>query len=137
MSHGPAINLATGALLLLAVQASAGDHAASGYDGAELYAQNCSNCHGVYGEGDGAVAPDLSVVVLDLRYLSGRNGGVFPREFVREIIDGRATRAEHGPIGMPVWGAVLARGESLDAAAEQRVDAKIDALVDYLETIQQ
>ena len=38
----------------------------AGYDGAELYALNCSNCHGVYGEGDGAVTPALSVVLMDL-----------------------------------------------------------------------
>ncbi|MEJ2089994.1 MAG: cytochrome c, partial [Gammaproteobacteria bacterium] len=58
------------ALCVSAVAAKAKD-----YDGAELYALNCSNCHGIYGEGDGAVSPSLSVVVQDLRYLSQRNGG--------------------------------------------------------------
>jgi mono/diheme cytochrome c family protein len=110
--------------------------AAADYNGADLYMLNCSNCHGVYGEGDGTVTPDLAVVMLDLRYLSERNGGVFPLEFVREIIDGRETRAAHGPVGMPVWGAEFARGEGLDTAAEARVQAKIDALVSYLEGMQ-
>ena len=99
--------------LALGATAEAGD-----YDGAELYALNCSNCHGIYGEGDGAVSPDLSVVVLDLRYLSERNGGAFPAEFVSRIIDGRETRAAHGPAGMPVWGAEFARGEGTDDDAE-------------------
>lgn len=106
------------------------------YSGAQLYMLNCSNCHGTYGEGDGAVTPDLSVALLDLRYLSDRNAGVFPTEFVREIVDGRTTRSAHGPQGMPIWGAEFARGEGLDDAAADRVNAKIDALVDYLESTQ-
>jgi mono/diheme cytochrome c family protein len=109
---------------------------ATDYNGADLYQLNCSNCHGIYGEGDGAVTPDLSVVLLDLRYLSDRNDDVYPREFVTDIIDGRATRAAHGPASMPVWGVEFSRTEGLDQDATARVTAKIDALVDYLESIQ-
>ncbi|MGD8415854.1 MAG: cytochrome c [Pseudomonadales bacterium] len=119
------------ALLILA-----GPAWAATYDGAELYALNCSNCHGVYGEGNGIVTPDLSVVVMDLRYLAERNGGVFPREFVTRIIDGREVRAAHGPEGMPVWGAVFSRGEGLGEDAQRRVDEKIGAITDFLESIQ-
>lgn len=106
------------------------------FDGAELYALNCSNCHGIYGEGDGAVTPSLSVVLLDLRYLSERNDGSFPTEFVKRIIDGRETRAAHGPTGMPVWGAEFARAEGIGEDAEARVAQRIAAIVDFLETIQ-
>jgi mono/diheme cytochrome c family protein len=106
------------------------------YDGGELYALNCANCHGIYGEGDGAVTPDLSVVLLDLRYLAARNGGVYPTDFVRQIIDGRETRAAHGPSGMPVWGAEFARGEGTSEAAEARVESKIEAIVSFLESLQ-
>lgn len=106
------------------------------YSGSQLYLLNCSNCHGTYGEGNGAVTPDLTVVLLDLRYLSDRNDGIFPEEFVRDIIDGRTTRGAHGPEGMPIWGAEFARGEGLDEAADRRVDAKVDALVQFLESIQ-
>ncbi len=106
------------------------------YDGAELYALNCANCHGTYGEGDGSVTPDLAVVLLDLRYLAARNEGTFPNEFVRDIIDGREMRAAHGPQGMPIWGAEFARGEGTSEAAEARVAGKIDALTTFLELIQ-
>jgi mono/diheme cytochrome c family protein len=130
-------SLASALLLALAV---AGAHAAEGaagaYSGADLYQLNCANCHGVYGEGDGAVTPGLSVVLLDLRYLSERNAGAFPEDFVRSIIDGRLTRAAHGPEGMPIWGVEFTRQEGLDETAEARVAAKIDALVGYLEAMQ-
>ena len=108
----------------------------AGYDGAELYALNCSNCHGVYGEGDGAVTPALSVVLMDLRRLSARNDGEFPTEFVTRIIDGREVRAAHGPEGMPTWGAEFSRGEGLGEDAQARVAAKIGAIADFLREIQ-
>ena len=106
------------------------------YDGAELYALNCSNCHGIYGEGDGAVTPDLSVVLLDLRYLSSRNDSQFPSQFVNHIIDGREVRTAHGPSGMPVWGVEFSRSEGFGDEAQQRVAAKIDAISAFLESIQ-
>ena len=106
------------------------------YEGSELYLANCANCHGMYGEGDGIVTPSLSVVLQDLRYLSERNDGAFPRWFVTEIIDGRELRLAHGPDGMPVWGEAFTRMEGYGAEAQHRVDQKIDALVDFIESIQ-
>ena len=132
--------LAALAALLAACQWSWADPGAAvavpEYDGSALYAANCANCHGTYGEGDGIVTPSLAVVLQDLRYLAERNGGEFPAEFIREIVDGRAMRAAHGPDGMPMWGAEFARGEGFDEAAEARVSAKIQALVDFLASIQ-
>ena len=106
------------------------------YDGQALYLDHCANCHGTYGEGDGAVTPDLEVVLQDLRYISARNDGVFPREWLVRIIDGRDSRQGHGPVGMPVWGAVFHTQEGYDEQAQARVAAKIDALVDHLERTQ-
>lgn len=128
------------AVLLAAIMsmstAAAAEPTQPAYDGTALYLNNCANCHGVYGEGDGIVTPSLSVVLLDLRYLSARNDGVFPRDFVTNIIDGRATRAAHGPEGMPVWAAEFSRQEGFDEPAEARVQAKMNALVSFLEQIQ-
>jgi len=105
-------------------------------DGGMLYANHCANCHGVFGEGDGIITPSLAVVLQDLRYLSARNNGEFPREFIIDIVDGRAVRAAHGPEGMPVWGAELAREEPFSETTEGRVIEKIDALTAFLEAIQ-
>ena len=82
------------------------------------------------------MTPALSVVLLDLRYLSQRNEGVFPRNFVTQIIDGREVRTAHGPTGMPVWGAEFARVEGVDENAERRVAEKIGAIAAFLEQIQ-
>ncbi len=98
---------------------------------AALYLDNCATCHGTYGEGDGPMAPELAVALKDLRYLSARNAGQFPERFVRDIIDGRAMRAAHGPEGMPVWGAEFAREGDGETA-----EAKIDALVEFLRRMQ-
>ncbi len=105
------------------------------YDGQALYFSNCANCHGTYGEGDGAVSPALEVVLQDLRYLTARSDG-FPREWLTTIIDGREYRQAHGPVGMPVWGDVFTSQEGYDEAAQQRVDLKVSALVNYLESMQ-
>lgn len=107
-------------------------------DGAALYLSNCSNCHGVYGEGDGPVSPDLPVTLLDLRYLSQRNGGEFPADFVTDIVDGRITRSSHGPEGMPVWGAEFARdtGSASTTDIDTAVQEKTAALNQFLRSIQ-
>jgi mono/diheme cytochrome c family protein len=117
--------------VLLAIQLRA-----STYDGAELYLANCSACHGMYGEGDGPVSQDLSVALQDLRYIAQRNDGVFPREIVTAIVDGRENRAAHGPTDMPVWGEAFSRTEGYDAPAQKRVAERITALVDFLDRVQ-
>lgn len=103
--------------------------------GAELYAQNCATCHGVYGEGDGPMAPMLSIPMQDLRYLAARNGGTFPRELVMNLIDGRDRRAAHGG-EMPVWGIEFLQQEGYSEVMETLVAQKIAALTDFLQSIQ-
>ncbi|MFU8817991.1 MAG: cytochrome D1 domain-containing protein [Pseudomonadales bacterium] len=103
--------------------------------GARLYAENCASCHGRYGEGDGPMAPHLATRPKDLRYLSERNQGVFPEEFVEAIIDGRAMTAAHRPEGMPVWGAEFERRAAHDPTAPS-AEEKVEALVRFLEHVQ-
>lgn len=106
------------------------------YSGRQLYASNCASCHGVYGGGDGPVAAVLKIPTSDLRYLAAANEGTFPEELVYKIIDGRELRVAHGKRQMPVWGEEFLAMEGFDPAAERRVRAKIQALVDHLESIQ-
>jgi len=105
--------------------------------GPELFERLCASCHGATGRGDGPVAPLVKVGVPDLTRIAFRDGGEFPAEDVRRIIDGRSERPTHGPRDMPVWGWQFYDGTSPDDSAERaRVDALISRLVDYLRSIQ-
>jgi len=95
-------------------------------DGARLFARHCASCHGSFGEGDGPVAEVMQVAVPNLRSLSARANGSFPRDAVMRYIDGREVPAAHGERLMPVW------GDSFEAAAG---DA-IAAITDFVERLQ-
>ncbi len=100
----------------------------------------CSTCHGENGRGDGLKTFGLSGPAPDLTRLSERNGGVFPRERLRAIIDGREIVKNHGSREMPVWGKwfKMEAEEDLGGAEgdEGTVKRRITALIDFLETLQ-
>ena len=102
-------------------------------DGAQLFQIYCVSCHGETARGTGPLSAELRSPAPDLTTYTARNGGVFPGERLRQIIEGRGPAA-HGDRTMPVWGAVFSRQEkgTDDAAA-----ARIDALVTFLRSIQQ
>jgi mono/diheme cytochrome c family protein len=100
-------------------------------DGAQLYRTYCASCHGNRAAGDGPAAIAMQVPPPDLTRIAARNQGVFPAERVRQIIRGRGP-AVHGDRNMPVWGDVFAR-----RVAGAPTDALIDALVRYLDGLQQ
>jgi mono/diheme cytochrome c family protein len=81
------------AVLLMGVlssQSIAQDEGGSGVGTAERdFRLYCSNCHGESGRGDGPKTFGLSGPAPDLTGLSERNGGEFPKERLRAIIDGR------------------------------------------------
>jgi mono/diheme cytochrome c family protein len=100
----------------------------------------CAACHGVSGIGDGTVAEFLTLTAANLTQMSLKNGGIFPRQRAIEVIDGRAQVSVHGERNMPVWGDWFkfeADADGGDAKAEKIVRERIDALVTYLESIQQ
>jgi hypothetical protein len=78
------------------------------------------------------MASQLRRTPPDLTRYAARNGGLFPGEKVRRIIDGRDV-ASHGIGEMPVWGDVF---QKVDGSTEAQVRARIDAIVRYLEAIQ-
>jgi mono/diheme cytochrome c family protein len=101
-------------------------------DGASLFAASCSTCHGASGRGDGAMAGQMRRTPPNLVTFASRNGGVFPSERLRQIVDGTGI-ASHGDRDMPVWGAVFKRS----ASGRDDAAARIDAIVKFLETLQE
>jgi len=104
------------------------------HPGGQLFKVYCASCHGLTGRGDGPVAEQLRKPPPDLTKYAARNGGVFPSERLREIIDGTGV-ATHGDRDMPVWGDAFQR--SRDGLTPEGATKRIDALVRYLETIQE
>lgn len=113
--------------------------------GEREFRTRCAMCHGKGGHGDGWLAAQLIQGPPSLTQLKKKNGGRFPREKVARIVDGRTSLKTHGPSEMPAWGTIY-RAE-IDTAAGTRSGARIadevntsyriQALVDYLATIQE
>ena len=106
------------------------------------YESNCLTCHGEAGRGDGPYSVNLKLPVPDLTQISRRNGGIYPAERVRRLIDGREDIKGHGGRQMPIWGlrygqraAEYYRGEKMHDA-ESFISQRVQALTDYLRTIQ-
>jgi mono/diheme cytochrome c family protein len=108
----------------------------SAYPGSELYTRFCASCHGTRGEGDGPVANSLRVLVPDLTRLAIRQGGKFPEDAIRRIIDGRTVKPPHGPRYMPVWGYEFRAADPRQESSNRKAELIIDKLVEYLESIQ-
>ena len=104
-------------------------------EGRLLFVKYCASCHGTSAHGDGPVAEVLRVKPGDLTQFATRNGGVFPVERTRRMIDGRDVGARaHGNLEMPVWGDAFQIREGL---TENAARARIEAIVFYLGSIQQ
>jgi mono/diheme cytochrome c family protein len=105
-----------------------------GESGAALFRTYCASCHGTDARGAGPITSQLRRLPPSLTSFAVRNGGVFPSERVRRIIDGRDIPA-HGTFEMPVWGDAFKR--TREGLSEQAAAARIDAIVRYLDSIQE
>lgn len=132
---------AAGLLLLVSLSAWSAEPSF----GQREFATRCQMCHGPAGRGDGWLADQLIKRPPTISQLSRKNGGVFPRDQVARIIDGRSPIKLHGPTEMPAWGNIY-RAE-IDAATgtrrgvrdedEVNVSYRIQALIEYLASIQE
>jgi hypothetical protein len=102
---------------------------------------HCADCHGVDGKGNG---PAVQIIPgfkpVDLTRLSATHGGEFPRQEVSDIIDGRKRLPGHydSETDMPLWGLMFQpEGREFSKESEAMVKARISALVDYIEGLQQ
>ena len=101
-------------------------------DGPAIFRGYCAPCHGVDGKGRGPAAPALNSKVADLTLLTKRAKGEFPRDRVRNILEGTQTPAAHGSHEMPVWGPVF---HQIDADQDLG-SVRVQNLVAYIESLQ-
>jgi mono/diheme cytochrome c family protein len=101
--------------------------------GSSLFTTYCAVCHGTDAKGSGPLASSLRRRPADLTMIARNSKADFDRQMVRRIIDGRDPVKGHGGGDMPVWGDAFER--SADAGPEA-VNDRLNALVDYLATLQ-
>jgi hypothetical protein len=82
------------------------------------------------------VATVIEATIPNLRTLSARSGGTFPREAVLRYIDGRDMPDAHGARTMPVWGDTFSGTGTDPAANEAAARATIAAITDFVEELQ-
>lgn len=107
------------------------------HEGRQLYMENCSQCHGVGGKGDGPWADSLNPKPSDLTKLSTADG--FPRARVLSVIDGYDRAGLPGQ-EMPEFGLLL-EGDTVPLDVGDGVftptPRPLAALLVYLESIQE
>ena len=118
--------------VLLAGRADA--QSTSAATGDYLLRTYCAACHGTSAKGDGPLAESMRKRPANLTEIGKRNQGVFSADQVFKTIDGRTPVKGHGGPDMPVWGDVFSK--SSDGGDPAVVEARIKALVAYLESIQ-
>lgn len=102
--------------------------------GKQMYGQYCASCHGPAGLGDGPVAPVLKTRPADLTTLAKRHNGVFPTQYVEEVLRFGKAPTAHGTSDMPTWGPIF---RWLDGKQKSTVEQRIKNLTKYLATLQQ
>jgi mono/diheme cytochrome c family protein len=98
-----------------------------------MYQQHCAACHGRNGKGDGPAASAMTTKPTDITVMQRRHGAFFTAQ-LESAIRGTDPVVAHGVPGMMVWGALF----RADAHGNEAVvDARIEDLVAFVETIQQ
>ncbi len=114
---------------------------ASELTGAQEYKENCARCHGSDGRGDGPNASEKpGYRAGDLTHIARSHHGTFPRKKIYDIVDGGQRLPGHYEFNspMPLWGlSFQLKGKEYSGESEAVVTRRIDALLDYLESIQQ
>jgi mono/diheme cytochrome c family protein len=106
-----------------------------GVAGSYTYRTYCATCHGEKGKGDGPLAESLRFHPPDLTQMAKENGGDYPADVARRIVDGREPIAGRGGPDMPVWGDAFKNSET--GFDDEKVREKIEAVVEHLRRLQE
>ena len=99
-------------------------------EGGKTFLRYCALCHGIDGVGMGPLAESLQKVPPDLTRIAERNGGTFPDDKIKQIIEHGGVKS-HGMMAMLSWGKVF--NEEIGKDQQARVIEEVTA---YLKTLQ-
>ena len=103
-------------------------------EGAKIFQYHCAACHGADGRGHGPASVALKHAAPDLTLISRRNGGKFPYQRVKDLIEGKQPGAPaHGDREMPIWGPIFHEVE----ADQDWGEVRLDAITRQVESMQQ
>ena len=105
-------------------------------DARESYVRACASCHGADGRGARPEDPKLEGHVPDLTLLAERHGGVFPRQYVIDVMTGEVPIPAHGDHGMPVWRQRFGPDSGATAAAAFYARRRLELLADHMQSLQ-
>ncbi|HLH76763.1 MAG TPA: c-type cytochrome [Candidatus Binataceae bacterium] len=129
------------ALTALALQIGLlGSARAQANSGKQDFDKFCAGCHGTNAKGKGPYYQTLGgTPPPDLTVLAKQNGGVFPYKKVEDTIDGTKTFPSHRRFDMPFWGVEFQNSTAIipTKADKARVHARIEALANYIASLQQ
>jgi mono/diheme cytochrome c family protein len=97
--------------------------------GGRTFARYCALCHGIDGAGVGPLAESLAQAPPDLTELAEGNGGTFPEDRVKNVIENGGPKG-HGMMAMLAWGKVF--NEELGGDSHK----VIDDLAAYIKSLQ-
>ncbi len=132
------------ALLLFPVVCTAQSQKASAADregqarmpieGSNIFQYRCATCHGADGRGHGPQSAALKHAVPNLTLIARRNGGKFPYQQVKDVIEGkRQSPLAYGYRQMPIYGPIFHQIE----ADQDWGEVRLDAIIKQVESIQQ
>ncbi len=102
--------------------------------GSRIFQYRCAACHGADGRGHGPESAALKRAVPNLTLISQRNGGKFPYQRVKEVIEGkRQSPLAYGYRQMPIYGPIFHQIE----ADQDWGEVRLEAITKQVESIQQ
>jgi mono/diheme cytochrome c family protein len=103
-------------------------------EGSSIFQYRCATCHGADGRGHGPQSAALKHAVPNLTLIARRNGGKFPYQQVKEVIEGkRQSPLAYGYRQVPIYGPIFHQIE----ADQDWGEVRLDAIIKQVESIQQ
>jgi mono/diheme cytochrome c family protein len=101
--------------------------------GQERYSTFCAGCHGPDGRGKGHSSRYCTVPPADLTQLAQKNNGIYPAEWVLQVLRHGTGQPPKGRGYMPIWEPLL---KSMKNPANASTEVQIRNLTEYVKTLQ-